>query len=142
MTQSASCYGQIALKWEFTCACRSVNDSLSQITLAKQKYCNWLCPRNIHHRRTLKKSYARHHALDLYRIVATLTKNEYDLVEKFVGQYRDNSTVTEVKQIIRQDFISAESLGSIRLREHELFTPEMRLDVFLEALNDLFRERD
>jgi hypothetical protein len=88
-----------------------------------------------------EKNYARHHALDLYRIVAMLTKDEYDLVKKFVGHYQDNPEVAKAQRIIREDFNSPESTGSLRLQEHELFTPEMRLDKldkFLEALNDLF----
>ena len=86
------------------------------------------------------KNNAQHHALDLYRILAMLTKVEYDLVKKFVGYYRDNPVVTEARQIIKHHFNSTESLGSLRLREHDLFMPEMDLAAFLGAFGDLFNE--
>lgn len=87
-----------------------------------------------------EKNYAQHHALDLYRIMAMLTKVEYDLVKKFVGYYRDNPVVTEARQIIKHHFNSTESLGSLRFREHDLFMPEMDLAAFLGAFGDLFNE--
>jgi hypothetical protein len=81
---------------------------------------------------------ARHHALDIFRIVAMLTRDEYDLVKSFVVRYQHNSAVTEARDIIKRDFHSPNSLGSIRLQEHNLFIRETNLMTFLDALEDLF----
>lgn len=87
-----------------------------------------------------EKNYAQHHALDLYRIIAMLTKVEYDLVKKLVEHYQDHPAVTEARLIIKHHFNSTESLGSLRFREHVLFMPEMDTAGFLEAFDDLFIE--
>jgi len=87
-----------------------------------------------------EKGFARHHALDLYRIVAMLTREEYDQVLRLVQNYGENHAVVVAKQIIKQDFKSTESLGALRLREHDLFILGMDLQQFLATLSDLFRQ--
>lgn len=87
-----------------------------------------------------EKDFARQHVLDLYRIVAMLTREEYGQVLGLVQKYEENHIVIEAKQIITQDFKSNDSLGALRLQEHDLFISGMDLQQFLASLGDLFRQ--
>jgi len=85
-----------------------------------------------------RKDFARHHALDLYRIVAMLTEVEYNTVRQKIIEYGTNPHIIEAGKIVARDFRSPDALGGIRLREHSLFTSDMDIQGFLSALSDLF----
>lgn len=85
------------------------------------------------------KDMGRHHALDLYRIVAIMTENEYQKTEQRIEQHQNKPVVVEAKRIVKDYFRSGESLGSLRLREHQLWNDNMALAEFLAAMKDLFR---
>jgi hypothetical protein len=65
----------------------------------------------------------RHHALDIYRIVAMLTRAEYDEVRGAVERRNTDPVVSRARKIILEYFSSATAVGVLRVREHELFSP-------------------
>jgi hypothetical protein len=85
-----------------------------------------------------KKDYGRHHALDLYGIVAMMTEPEYEFAKRLRSKYADNGEVREARAIVGRDFVGRESLGVLRLQEHKLFDPAMDLKTFLDVLHELF----
>jgi hypothetical protein len=80
----------------------------------------------------------RHHALDLYRLVAMLTPIEYDDVRANVERHGASAAVQRAKAIVADAFSSPTAIGIIRLREHDLFTASMNVDPLIGALLDLF----
>lgn len=64
-----------------------------------------------------QKEMGIHHALDAYRIVAMLTRQEYKMVTRLTRENRDTDAVQETASIIRQHFKDQNSLGVLRLRE-------------------------
>lgn len=85
------------------------------------------------------KDLARHHALDIYRIMAMLTEQELDQTQQQLAEHRDESAVVEAVRIAGEYFVSEESLGSLRLREHALWDESMALTDFLSAMKDLLQ---
>lgn len=84
------------------------------------------------------KDLGRHHALDVYRIVAMLTAEEFDEVRANVERNTNSPAVARARQIISDGFNSATALGVLRLREHPLFTAAMDTAAMIRALADLF----
>jgi hypothetical protein len=87
----------------------------------------------------VNRDLGRHHALDVYRIVAMMTDDEYRDVRANIERYADNAAVQRARQIVGDSFSSQTSLGIIRLREHSLFTNAMNPDALIGALADLLR---
>ncbi len=88
------------------------------------------------------KDLGRHHALDIYRIVAMMSEQEWELTLQQVREFEQHPVIVEAADIIRTYFDSPESLGSIRLREHRLWNDTMALKEFLSAIQDAFRQLD
>lgn len=84
------------------------------------------------------KDLGRHHALDLYTIVAMQVESEYQESLRLGQQYGEDGHVKAVREIIRNDFVEAMSMGVIRLREHLLFRPEFPVTDFLAVLSEIF----
>ena len=89
-----------------------------------------------------EKDFARHHALDIYRIVAMMTEQEFEQTKQKVSEHREDPAVVEAARIAREHFASEESLGSIRLREHALWDEDMPLADLLSALEDILQPAD
>jgi len=89
------------------------------------------------------KDMGRHHALDLYRIVAMMTDDEFERTQQRVKQHQDEPAVIEACRIVAEHFESIESLGALRLQEHQLWVRNMETDTtmktFLSAMEDLFQ---
>lgn len=85
-----------------------------------------------------RKDKGRHHALDLYAVVAMMTEPEYDFARQARIRHADNDKVREAGEIVRQDFAGPESIGVLRLREHVLFNAAMDLKTFLGVLQEIF----
>lgn len=83
------------------------------------------------------KQLGQHHALDIYRIVGLLTKDEYSDVKALAKEYASEAVVTEAITIISEHFLPNASIGRLRIREHALFTPAMNLERFAAELADL-----
>jgi hypothetical protein len=84
------------------------------------------------------KEFGRYHALDLYAILATTTENEWKYALQLCGRYRGHPRVVEAGRLVLEYFSSLNSLGMIRLRESTYYRPEMQLDEFMSALQELF----
>ena len=84
-----------------------------------------------------EKDMARHHALDLYRIVAIMTEDEFQQTAQRVAEHQSEPVIVEAKRIVGEHFASTESLGSLRLREHRLWREGMAITEFLSAMRDL-----
>jgi hypothetical protein len=85
------------------------------------------------------KDLGRHHALDLYTIVAMQTEAEYQESLRLAGLYRQDRHVETARGIIRSDFAEPASIGVLRLREHSLFRPEFPVSEFIGVLKDIFQ---
>jgi predicted nucleotidyltransferase len=85
------------------------------------------------------KDLGRHHALDLYTIVAMQTEAEYQESLRLAGLYRQDRHVETAHGIIRSDFAEPTSIGVLRLREHSLFRPEFPVGEFIGVLKDIFQ---
>jgi hypothetical protein len=83
------------------------------------------------------KDMARHHAIDLYRIVAMMTPREYEVVERLAKDFREGLAVENSRRIVNEFFSGLEQLGILRMREHPLFTPKMKLKELIEVLKEL-----
>jgi hypothetical protein len=66
------------------------------------------------------KDEGRHHALDLYRIMAMLTEPEDVAAKELADRHAGNPVVVEATRIIDELIADAHGLGRIRLREHPL----------------------
>ena len=84
------------------------------------------------------KNLGRHHALDLYTIVAMQVESEYQESLRLGNLYGGDGHVATAREIIRNDFAAPTSIGVIRLREHPLFRPEFPVLEFLAVLREIF----
>jgi hypothetical protein len=87
------------------------------------------------------KNLGRHHALDLYTIVAMQVESEYQESLHLGSLYGGEGHVETAREIIRSDFAAPTSIGVIRLREHPLFRPEFPVG-FLAVLSDIFARKN
>jgi len=84
------------------------------------------------------KDFGRYHALDLYTILATTTEDEWGYALKLRDQNSDQPCVIEAGHIVSKHFSAIGRLGMIRLRESPYYRPELQLDKFMSALQELF----
>jgi len=84
------------------------------------------------------KDLGRHHALDLYTIVAMQVESEHQESLRLGQQYGEDGHVKAAREIIRTDFVETTSMGVIRLREHPLFRPDFPVTDFLAVLSEVF----
>ena len=88
-----------------------------------------------------RKDEGRHHALDLFRIVAMMTEEEYQSALAQRDTHCRAEAFLEVQRIVRNDFSSDTALGVLRLREHPLFAPFLDLTGFVSVLKEIFGPR-
>lgn len=92
-----------------------------------------------------KKKLASHHALDLYRIVAMMTRDEYELVQQLARRHADTTAVQEAGVVVVEQFGSDRSIGMTRLlagaEDAGLPRASLRGDEFREVLGELFAHR-
>ena len=62
-----------------------------------------------------RKNFGLHHALDAYRIVAMMTREEFDLTQVLVLEHSKDEIVDEVRTIISREFDSVSSRGVLQL---------------------------
>jgi len=80
------------------------------------------------------KDLGRHHALDVFRIVAMLTEPEYDRVHTNLQAFTNDAQVRSCVALVRSDFSSDTARGVLAMREHQLWQNNSQLPVFLETL--------
>jgi len=88
------------------------------------------------------KDEGRHHALDLYRIVAMLTEKEDQQAKAVAARYRGHEVIVSGERIIDELLAPADGLGHIRLREHPLCPRDADLEWFVSELRRLISGDD
>lgn len=88
------------------------------------------------------KQLGRHHALDVYRIIAMLTEDELALVKQLVLEHREATPVREAARIAKDLFGDITARGVLRMREHELAHGDFQIPAVLDVLEELFRGVD
>ena len=83
------------------------------------------------------KGLGQHHALDIYRIVGMITREEDDTVRKLSEEYSAHPIVQKVRDIAQTDFIAEAGLGRLRIREHPLYQKSFDLDRLARELSTL-----
>lgn len=81
---------------------------------------------------------SQHHVMDLYRIVAMMTEEEYKHAKELAKQFADAPKFREASQVVCEEFSTKEAVGIIRLREHPLFRADTKPAEFLSVLQELF----
>ncbi len=79
----------------------------------------------------------RHHAMDLYRIVAMMTEPQYVASRELSQAHQDDPRLHKARGIVAEHFSSRSSLGTLRLREHPLFDEDFPLDDFCAVLREV-----
>ena len=74
-------------------------------------------------------------AMDVYRIIAMITPEEDSVVRALAAKHFDHPKAVEARRVVGEHFASPDSLGILRLREHQLFFSRMNLDRFREELS-------
>ena len=82
-----------------------------------------------------RKDMARHHAMDVYRIIAMITPEEDSVVRALAATHLDHPKAVEARRVVGEHFAAPDSLGILRLREHQLFFGRMDLNRFREELS-------
>jgi hypothetical protein len=85
-----------------------------------------------------EKDYGRHHALDLYMIIAMMTQEDWNNCVKMHKSHKTEAKVVEAGMLVKQLFGNALSLGVLRLKENKYYRTDFQLNEFLAALRDLF----
>lgn len=84
------------------------------------------------------KEMGRHHALDVFRIVAMMTKDEYSTVKAMRDRYSEDPLVKEAERILREQFGTTESIGILRMLEHPLYRRDLNPSRILVELREIF----
>ena len=84
------------------------------------------------------KEFGRYHAIDLYLIQATTTEEEWRGALEMRDQTVGEPITGEAEQLVSEYFSALDRLGMIRLRESPYYRPELQLDEFMSALQELF----
>ena len=85
------------------------------------------------------KDMGRHHALDLYRIVAMLTEAEFAEVGKRVEANKADEQLVSCREVALRDFMDEASDGVRAMKQHKLWRETDNLQAFFDALRDIFR---
>jgi hypothetical protein len=80
------------------------------------------------------KDLGRHHALDVFRIVAMLTEPERDRAHANLQVFASDAQVRSCVALVRSDFASDTARGVLAMREHQLWQNKSQLPIFLETL--------
>ncbi|HXL72575.1 MAG TPA: hypothetical protein VN963_03020 [bacterium] len=84
------------------------------------------------------KDRGRHHALDLYTILATTTDEEWKSAMELRDRYQKNPEVMEAGRIVSDLFSSLSGEGIIRMKESPYYRDKFPLEAFIQTLKELF----
>jgi len=84
------------------------------------------------------KEFGRYHALDLYTILATTTEKEWDYALKLRDHQKNDPFTKEAARLVSEYFSAPDRWGMIRLRESPYYRPELQIEKFMSALQELF----
>ncbi len=83
------------------------------------------------------KDYARHHALDIYRIVGLMTEKEYQDVLDLSKVHRENEKVREARMIVGSSFATQTGEGVLSMKAHRLYSPKLDIGEFVEVMAEI-----
>jgi virulence-associated protein VapD len=83
------------------------------------------------------KDLGRHHALDVFRIVAMLTEPEHDQVQANLRRFASDAQVQSCINLVRSDFFSTTAPGVLAMRAHPLWQNDQQLTIFLETITEI-----
>ncbi|MGA2230383.1 MAG: hypothetical protein ABSH22_05745 [Tepidisphaeraceae bacterium] len=81
----------------------------------------------------------RHHALDVYRLIAMLTEEEQIAVRRGIAKHAASKPIQRAREIAALYFSSSSAMGIIRLKEHPLFNARMQAEAVINELAYLFQ---
>lgn len=85
-----------------------------------------------------EKDFGRHHALDLYMIVAMMTKDNWNECLAMHTCHQEEAKVVEADDLVAELFGNENKFGVIRLKENKYYRSDFQMGDFLSALKDLF----
>lgn len=83
------------------------------------------------------KDWGRHHALDLYTLIAMMTADEWKIAVAMRDAHREDIVVIEAGEIAKRLFSSDFSPGTLRLKESTYFQQSFQVTEFRDALHEL-----
>jgi hypothetical protein len=83
------------------------------------------------------KDQGRHHALDVYRIIAMISENQLEQTKQQFQKYSASKYVTRVKELSKEYLGEPGATGILRMKEHAFFGENMQVDSFIEILREL-----
>jgi hypothetical protein len=84
-----------------------------------------------------QKVFGRHHALDIYRIIAMLTEEQFERTRQLFSENSQEERAQRAITLAETMFVSNESAGIVRMREHAFFGPKMDISAFIDGLRGL-----
>ncbi len=88
------------------------------------------------------KDVGRHHAMDLYRIIAMMTESEYEVSVELGTTHNSDPRVERAQQIVNDHFDSPTDIGILRMREHPLYREGFAIEDFSSVLKEVFGTLD
>jgi len=85
-----------------------------------------------------QNDFGRHHALDLYTILATTTEKEWEYALDLGKQHKGQPCIIEAGTLVSQYFSALDLLGMIRLRESPYCRKGLELGKFMSVLQEMF----
>jgi hypothetical protein len=85
-----------------------------------------------------EQDYGRHHAMDLYCILAYATESDWRQAVQLSFRYSRDPHFMRAREYVTEGFSSANAMGILRLREHAYYSFELQVDLFMSALMELF----
>lgn len=86
------------------------------------------------------KNLGRHHALDVYRIVAMMTEEQFLETKSQFKKHYSSPYVERVRTLAKEFFVKEDGIGILRMREHAFWGDNMQLPDFIGALSDIVGE--
>lgn len=84
-----------------------------------------------------KKELGRHHALDIFRIVAMMTEPELEQVRENLSRLSSNAQAQSCINLVRSDFFSDTAPGLLAMRLHPLWQNDGQITVFIETMREI-----
>lgn len=86
------------------------------------------------------KNRGRHHALDVYRIVAMMTEPQFTQTKSQFKQHYSSPYVERVRSLVKDFFVREDGIGILRMREHAFWDDNIRLPEFMGAMKEIVGE--
>lgn len=91
-----------------------------------------------------EKDFARHHAFDLYRLLAMMTEREWEEALALRERHNKEETVVDARGVVKDYFHSEDATGILALREHaktiQYEISRKQLRSFVDDLTELYPE--